>query len=507
MPKLQQYTSKATTGQLNQRQATGADFGTEKAEASIELSEASNGIEEKRRNRIDTINRVRMTEQFYNDAFNEFNRTQSEDDLINPATTENFNYKLRQKANEVITQYQGSPESKADFEASILNHMGSFTRQMTQNSIAAQRGFIMKNAGGQINDLAKQARDNPAMLGEIYKKADAMLNEFAPALYPEDELDLTDAAHEAITLNALQSYTDSGQYEDAKQLINDNPFFLQKLSPDSQKRILSEIQTGIADKEKTIRETKSKITAIKSAAQELGMDVDGPTVFAAVTGIENAKTVDQKIEEFARVTKQDASRLSPSVIAKIGFGVDLPGGDIDYNKDYMPDGGLTPQGIGKQIKVPFETASAAKMYQEKIVGAIELFRQNGNKQALLSAMITFQKALDEGAVVREGDIVLQREAQGLGDKISLWTSPGQVVGDDLVDEMEVTMNDFTRTVLEHSKSKIDPFIQDAQERGFRPLDYGVPQEAYQKVFGAVKGSDKKPGMSKSTMTADEFLQQ
>jgi hypothetical protein len=528
MAKITQYTRETMPQSVNQgRQATAADFGGNQtglmaqadaaqdiAQAIGQAGETINKIEVKRANRIETINRVREAEQFYNEAFEEFNRTQTEGDLVNPATADEFNKKLREKAAVFITNHTGSEESRAVLESKILSAQGDFSRQMTSNSLLAQRKFIMDKAGGAINALSNKVRDNPRLLGDVMKEADAVISEFSSALYPEDEIDLIAAAQEQIAVNAIYSYTDSGQYEDAKALINENPFFIKSLNPDSQRRILTEIDRGIREKDQKTREIKNNITAIRTAAEELGVEISGPAVFSAVTGVTNAQTPQAKIDEFARATNTTTEKLTPSIIAKIGFGVDLPAAsEIDYNKEFTPSGDMTPKGIGGKVKPNFDRAAAVKTYKDKIDGAIGLFRADGNTQALLSAMITFQKALDDGAVVREGDIVLQRSAQGLSAQIGGFLKQlesGQVVGDALVTQMQSTMENFATNALMSEKAMIDPLLDEADRLGYRRVNI-IPDSSYNAVFGNIKNPEKekeqKSLSDKPTITMDEFLKQ
>ncbi len=521
MPNIKQYTRQVEPQQLNNVRADASSFGgdttglqmqaralQQTADAAQGASDAVNAVHQRILTREDTVNRVREADKFYQESFDEFNRAQTEQDLTDPAVVKKFNQDLRDKASKYISGHTGSPDSRAKLEAQITDMTSQFTRQMTSNGLQAQRKFIMAKAADQINLLAKQAADNPGDIGNIFKQADAVVQDLSPALYPEDEIDMVHAAQEQISLSALQSYTDSGRYEDAKKLIDDNPFFMQALNPNAQRSILSTIQTGIQSRNEEVTKVKNKMSAIKTAAQELGVDVSGPALFSAVTGIEDAQTPEAKLNQFAAAVGKKPEELTPSVIAKVGFGVDLPEADqINYNKEYTPNGDMTPLGIQGRIKTPFEKAAAAKTFMNKVNGAIGQFRNDGNKQALLTAMITFQKALDEGAVVREGDIVLQREAQSLSDSISLWAKPGQIVGNELVDEMEATMNNFTMQALKSAKTQIDPILAEGDRLGYKRVNT-LPKESYDAVFGGIPDDPKtqaKP--DKTTITADEFLQQ
>lgn len=525
MAKITQYTQENTPQAVNQgRAAQAADFGGNQTglqaqasalrESAQELADTGTSIEQietKRNNRIETINRVRELDQFYNETFEEFNRTQSEEDLVNPAVAESFQQKLREKASKYIQNHTGTEESRANLEAKILAIQGDFSRQITQNSIVAQRKFIMDKAGGSINQIVNEVRQNPSTLGDGLKQADVLIGDLSSALYPEDEMALIEAAQEQIAVGAIQSFTDSGQYEEARDLINENPFFVKSLRPEQMRQLVTEIDRGIREQTKQTREIQNKTAAIKAAADELGLTISGPQVFSAVTGITNAQTPQAKIDEFAKVSGMSVDKLTPSVIAKIGFGVDLPAAsEIDYNKEFTPTGDLTPKGIGGKVKEPFDRAAAVKTYKDKIDGAIGLFNQGGNSQALLSAMITFQKALDEGAVVREGDIALQRSADSLAEKIKLIATnakTGQPVSESLVVDMQATMNDFASSALKNEKTLIDPLLEEADRLGYKRISI-IPEEAYNNVFGGVNADPKKPAKTgATTMTADEFLSQ
>lgn len=453
-----------------------------------EAAQRSLEITERVMTREDTIARLRQSEAFYNEAFEAYNKASTELDLVDPQTSRTFNQKLRETATKYIQRHGGSPESRLKLEAQVRDIESTFARQMTKNSLSAQRKFLLSKADEQINHLSAMARENPGEWGNIYKELDNMVADLSPAMYPEDEIALVDAAQSEIAYNAITSYVDGGRYEEARDLINENPFFMQALSPDRQRSVLKEIETGLRDQERETQQIYNKINAIRTAAEELDVDIPGTKIFSAITGISQDQTPAQKLQEFSTLANLPEDRLTPSIIAKIGYGVDLPSeSQVDFNKEFTPNGDLTPKGISAKVKAPFDRAAAAKTYKDKLDGAINLFREDGNSQALLSAMITFQKALDDGAVVREGDIVLQRSAQNLSDRIGLilkQAETGQVVGNTLVDQMQVTMSDFVKTALKSEKAQIDPLLDEADRLGYRRVNI-IPRESYSSVFGGI----------------------
>lgn len=518
MPKITQYTRQVAPQNINV-QASPESFGAATGRAmeqsgnvAVEVSDRMAQAAQRLKSREEIITQMRTLDKFNTETMDDFTRSQTEMDLIDPKTSADFNQKTRDKVTEILNSYQGSPEGKVKLEQELLNTSSQYIQQMNSSALGAQRKFVMTKAGDKINQLSSAVAQNPEKINEFFTQANEYLSEISPTLHPEDEMDLTRAAQEQITLSALRTYTDAGRYDDAKSVIDENPYFMQSLSPNSQREILSTIKGGLDARDKELREIRTKTNTIKVAAEELGVDISGAQVFSAVTGIQDQKTPQGKIDEFAKVIGKPPEELSPSIVAKIGYGVDLPSvSEVDFNKEYTPDGKMTPKGIAAKIKQPFEAAAATKTYKDKIDGAISLFRDSGNKQALLSAMITFQKALDEGAVVREGDIALQREAQSISDKISLWVKPGQVIGNELVDEMQATMTDFSNKALASAKTQIEPYVKDAKSRGYRPLDYGLPQEAYNSVFGNITTSETQQTIKQPvngqpvTQSADEFM--
>lgn len=500
MPEIKKYTRQVQPRQMTEVRAGASSFGGNQqgaqqlGQALTQAADTGERIVKQINTREDVLARARESEQYHREVYDEYNKTISEGDLLDPAVSRDFNQRMREKTAQYIAGHGGSADSKAKLEAQLLSSQSRFIDGMNNAAFGAQQKFIMTKASEQMASLSKLAYQNPDKINDYFKEIDTVLDEYSPAMLPEDEIGFLMSGHEQIAVNALNAYVDSGRYEEAKSLINENPYFMESLRPDVQRNLLQQIQGGINARDKEIRETRSKLNAYKTAAEELGVDVSPQQVYTAVTGIKANETPSQKIDAFANAIGKQSSELTPSIIAKIGFGVDLPkSGEIDYNKEYTPNGRKTPKGIGATIQEPVAKAAAAKEYQNKVTSAINLFEREGNTQALLSAMITFQKALDDGAVVREGDITLQRSAQGLVDQIKSLSDriqSGQVVSSELVSQMRDTMNTFTEQSLNSSKKFIDPYLSDARESGYRMLDIGLPQEAYNDIFGGVLEKEK-----------------
>lgn len=446
-----------------------------------------------KRTREETIKRARDVAAFNTEMQNEYVKFSQGRDLTDPEAPKEFNKFVRDKSQEYLKNHGGSPESKQSLELQLIGLQDAYSTRMTEASFGAQKSFIMDTVGTHINRITKEVYDNPDNIDVALAQVNGLFEEYGPALDTIDELGMIEAAQSQIAEGALNSFIDAGDYERARSVIDKNPIFIEAMSPQQQMSILGRVQNGLAAQEKERTETRRKINTIRSVAKELGVEIPNSTIFAAATGIDASASPQAKVDSFAQIMGKNASELPPSIVAKIAFGVDLPGsGEIDMNKDRTPDGGYTPKGIGAQIKPDVDAAAAAKVYDGKINSAIDLFFENQdqpNSQALLSAMISFQKALDDGAVVRESDLALmssaapmRKQIEGTIDKLS----SGQPINTDMIYQMRDTSKAFFAETLQMAKTRIDPYMAEASQRGYRMIDVGLPQESYDKIFAGVK---------------------
>jgi hypothetical protein len=64
---------------------------------------------------------------------------------------------------------------------------------------------------------------------------------------------------------------------------------------------------------------------------------------------------------------------------------------------------------------------------------------------------------------------------------------------------------FGESVIVGAKTYIDPFVNDGMQKGYRLLDMGLPQQAYDGVFGGVKTQEEvKQGNDKLKSFADQY---
>ena len=500
MPEIKQYTRQTQSTGLQQANASGASFGADQSGSMAQAQVAAEGadrlaqVAERRQSRLDVIERARKSDLFYNDAFEEFNRVQSEEDLINPSTPRSYNQTLREKAQEAINNFEGSADARAQFEAYIESQVGDLSRKMTQQSISAQRDFINKKAGDTVKTIVDKVNGDVSYLPQAFSDVQKELKSFSAAMFPEDELAFVEAAQQEIAMSAITSMTDVGDYTGARDLVEQYPFAVKALPVEVGRRVMSQINQGINAREEAISQTRNTINSLSSIAEEMGVDISPSQIYSAATGMKQAQSPQGKVEEFASLVGKSSEELSPSVVAKIAYGVDLPSpGSYDPNKEFaVKENGeriLTEKGIGSRIKAPFDAASTAKITAEKVKLQAKEFFETGNKQAGLAAMISFQKLIDDGAAVREGDIKLSAQGVSALDNLELMMKridEGAIATEEQITEMTRSAEIFAGSVLQASKTFIDPYLDQAKLEQYNMLNIGLPQDAYDSVFSGIE---------------------
>lgn len=371
----------------------------------------------------------------------------------------------------------------------------SYSMKMANTARGAQRQFITNEYGSHVNRIASEVYANPANIEIGFKQLSGLDFKYGNALDDVDQMQLLENAQSSIVESALNSFIDSGDYESAKSLVTNNDAFITAMKPEKQMSVLGRINSGLRAKEDEQNKVINQMRSYENAALEAGIDISKQQIFSAVTGINDTQTPEQKVNEFAKIAGISQDKITPSIVAKIGFGVDLPSeAKVDETKDRTPTGDYTAQGLGKVIKTPYDNAASVKVQVDKVLLQSDAFLKTENAQAGLAAMVAFQKLIDDGAAVREGDIKLSAQGNSAFDNLKLMIdrfSEGAIATPKQIEQMKDSARLFGRAVLEASKTYIDPYLQDGASRGYTMLQIGLPQSSYDMVFKDVKTSEDK----------------
>lgn len=469
----------AQGGNQAQEQSQAARQSKQNAQQAGQIGAEFMAREEEKNNRYDTIQRARAVSDFQRTLDEDFTNFEAENDLTDPNAAKMFAETIRTKRAEFLQSHTGSEDSMARLDVQLTGLADQFSMRMSEAGRTAQREFITNTVGEHVNRITNEVYQNPSTIEAAFKQLNGLVVEYGGALDSVDEMAMLENAQSMIIEGAVNSFIDEGDYESARDLITQNDRFIAAMPPKQQMSLLGRVNKGIAAKDKERNELMNKMNAIESAAESAGVTISKTQLFSAATGIKETQTPEQKVATFQSVAGLSDAQMTPEIVAKIGFGVDLD----------IKDGRASTEDIAKFIKTPFENAASTKVQVDKVLLQSKEFLNTNNKQAGLAAMIAFQKLIDDGAAVREGDIKLSAQGNSSFDNIKLileGITEGAIATPKQIEEMQRSAEIFGQSVLESSKTFIDPYLTDAQERGIRLMDIGLPQQAYNDVFGNTK---------------------
>jgi hypothetical protein len=494
----------ATTGMAAAPMAmaeTGVDKGL--AKVSAELSDAALRIQR----RSDYINTALAEESFASKANEYYLSAKDTNDIRDPNFLTKFNTDLRAEKEKALAGFSGGGDARAMLSGKLEDTFGRFSRTMLSDVHTAQKEFIFETNRKAISPLISKVYDNPADLSSVLDQAAKIVDESRDVMTPTETSRQLAAAQDMIFGSHLDGLVDRGLYKQAQEAIDKNPTIISSMPPEKQRGYLRAIANGLNEKQRIKDEVNNQVMAIQSVASSLGVKVAPSQIFASVTGISPpaaspATKVAQAWGEMKKIMPNAPENPPPQFIAQVGFGVDAEklgfgGKPVDPNQMFGSDGMLTVKGIGEKIKDPIESATAVRTYYDKFDGAVKLFKEKKNNQALISAATSFLKALDDGAVVRKEDHEMVAAAAGVSAQVKgmLDKFEGQIMPMEVVNQMDATMRSFTIASMMSSKAAIDPYLADADSRGFRRLDVGLPISTYNKIFAGIPDPNAPTGKS------------
>ena len=199
------------------------------------------------------------------------------------------------------------------------------------------------------------------------------------------------------------------------------------------------------------------------------------------------------------MTQDEFNKLPINIKASFG-GVKLPERPpVDYNKDFLPGGKLSPKGVYGRIK-PYMEASTEIQRQSSMLE--NLYAQyKTNPLAGLGILQGYLKMIDDGAVVRDSDIRLAESASSAATRFQTAINSltkGEAVSESLVEQAILAARAFTSGANEVSKATVDGYLDDT---GYSMMKMGYPQATYDLLFGKTRKVSLKKKNDKTATAA------
>jgi len=444
--------------------------------------------------REDIISSAVANDQFEQETLRSYNTALEAGNILDPNqnTIGNFNAETEQRIMQTVNNFSGSANAKAQLEASLRSRAGQYANQMIKYQNTEQRKYITSIAQKEIAPLAAEVAKNPAMFRKNFDAVDAIINKYSVALDPATERSERDAGRSLVMEYAVSGLLNAGKYKEANSMLMDNPILMKYLDPSKKDQFNKQIANFVQVQEKARVEMAGRVAQL-DVIRAAGYPVDprkaanfiaDATVAPDATLGEKITATGKSLVENGMMTQDEFNKLPINIKASFG-GVKLPEvPPVDYNKDFLPSGKLSPKGVFGRIK-PYMEASTEIQRQSSMLE--NLYAQyKTNPLAGLGILQGYLKMIDDGAVVRDSDIKLAESASSAKTRFQTAINSltkGEAVSGPLVEQAILAARAFTSGANEVSKTTIDGYLKDT---GYSIMQMGYPQATYDLLFNKVR---------------------
>ena len=481
-------------------------------DAGIEVSDALAAAGQRIKDREDIISSAVSSDNFEQETLKSYNSMIEAGNILDPKqdTIGKFNAETDQRIAQVLNNSGVSANRRAELEANLRSRGGQYSSKMIQYQNTEQRKYITDKAQDEIAPIAAQVAKNPGLLRENFDAVDEIVNRYAPVLDPASERDLRDAARSSVMEQAVSGLINGGKWKEARSLLLDNPVLMKYLDPSKKDQFNKQISNFAQAENESTTKMAARIAQL-TMLSDAGYPVDPKKAANFVAGAEISPdaTVGEKITatgkslvETGMMTQEEFDNLPLNIKAAFG-GATLPEGPpVDFNKDYLPGGKLSPKGVYGRIK-PYMDASTEIQRQASMLENLYAQYEN-NPLAGLGILQGYLKMIDDGAVVRDSDIRLAESASSAATRFQTAINSltkGEAVSGPLVEQAIKAARAFTSGANEVSKATVDGYLKDT---GYSMMKMGYPQATYDLLFSKTRtvSIDKKADATTSAPTEE-----
>lgn len=445
------------------------------------------------RTRADAVARAKAIEDYTTLAQQEYLKAETEGDLADVATTDGYGKLLSDKMGEIISSHPGSEQSRLDLQARLDGIRGNYVRQAGMKGAAVGQQRVLSVLNNQFGTLTAQVQSSPGELNSILRAGDALIDDMAPALSPEQETLARASLRKELALSAVNGLANRGKVREARALLADTPGLVEMLGPDQQRTLENQFSATERKDEETRNAGRRKV---EEAAQILGRQ---PTLAERVklAGLDmpaGPQTAAQKIAELESVL----GPLNPDQKRK-ALGVDTGGGGaqstagkivedrVRFVNQYgenspqvrMFDEATASEGGPKMSDV----ASMRKEYtglSAPFVASRDGFGRiaaaDPTPAGDIALVFGYMKMLDPGSTVREGEYATAQNAASVPDRVRQQYNKA-LTGEGLLPEQRTDFRTQAENVFRsalRNQAQIEAQYRSLATRaGFSPEDVAV----------------------------------
>jgi hypothetical protein len=403
MPKLNIYDQQVSP---RANPSSPADFGAGVSEATKQIGSQLSDIAQRSRQRSETIDRVRLQNQFDQQAIALREEFITGEDISDPQAIDRYRQQINQLRENVTGDHSGSASSRGLLKTTLLNQEGQYVKMLMGDQIKAQQAMILGTVEQTVNSLTSVAMTSPDTMDDALVEFEAQINELAPALTEEQEQKYRQAGREQIMSSTVMAYLQKGDYQTAKMLMADDRF-KQTLSPDTSRKL--RIDTAVQES-KVLEKEQAVKDRIASYTMTIGRNLTPEEVerVKLLPDKPGDMTPADKIAEYEVITGKPASQ---QIVDKFmgteesGYGTSLRGRALKTinNNTMAYSKGLLSEQDAMEYQSAIYEAYGPKSYTDPV---------NGMSRTVQPSMPpAVKEALDQGSGVY-GPISMGGESGG-----------------------------------------------------------------------------------------------
>lgn len=303
--------------------ASGADFGSGAGQALSQQGDVLAQIGDRIMLRNETINRVRVMNQFEQQVQEDFATLQQSEDISDTDAIEAFRNTIRERREAALSSFSGRPGTREAFRSQLENMEGQYVKNAIGEQIKAQNQVIAVEGNKIVKSAADLVSETPELFDDIIEVKREELKLLSPGMTTAQEDAALYKLREQAAVSAIQTTLQRGfgDDENTEQRISDFEKFLDR--PDVSEVIPRDVRlTARADISKVRYDRDQKVknyTRNVQTMQNLGVDVT-PEIAAMIPS--------ERIEPLESLNLYQAlteNKPSDAMIAS-AFGIKIPDG-------------------------------------------------------------------------------------------------------------------------------------------------------------------------------------
>lgn len=432
----------AVAGRGRQRAANAVTRAAEAPGAAAQAAQAAQAFADadvRIRTRDNAVERARVVASYNEEMGGELRRLQSEEDLSQRDVAGNYIKGLADRAAEMVSQHGGSDDSKAQLAVRLEGIRSHYANQTADLRLQAQDVVVQNTMGGALRGLTASAYGSPGQLSDLFATLDAQIDDMAPALTPEQELDFRTRGRSEIAASALESFLDRGQFREAQALLSQTPGITEVLSPEKQRQLMGRITELQQAQRNGYLEGQAKLDELRTILGRAPTP-DERARFAGVAAPAGGQTLSDKIAETEAaldrpLTAGERERMA-GLEAPEPTEATSPQGKIVQDRQMFiteygegspqvaafdelamnPNAPPSLSDVGGQRR-EFTKLSGVFVDTRDSFNRIAASRDNPSPAGDLALMFNYMKMLDPGSVVRESEFATVAATGSFGQRL------------------------------------------------------------------------------------------